>query len=63
MNHSTLRFAFLCCDCLCICVYRDPAGGVPEQFPHDFDVYSVCPQKGRIRVPEGVPPNVFGNSS
>jgi len=35
---------------------------VPEQFLHDFDVRSVCPQKGRIRVPEGVPPNVFGDS-
>jgi hypothetical protein len=61
-NHSTLRFAFLCRDCLCICVHRDPAGGVPEQFLHDLDVRPVCPQKGRIRVTKGVPPNVFGDS-
>ncbi len=35
---------------------------MPEQFLHDFDVRPVGPQKGRIRVPEGVPPNVFGDS-
>jgi hypothetical protein len=33
-----------------MCVHRDPAGGVPEGFLHDFDVRPVCPQKGRIPI-------------